>query len=100
MSHEGNDKLIDQIRDEVSDPSDGVIYEVTIASERIEVLQLIKQILRTAPTLLVKVASPDDIALNETLKIFAGNFEREYEIGPVIKRQLTTSELLEEKSNE
>ena len=80
MSHEGNDKIIDQIRDEVSDPSDGVIYEVTIASERIEVLQLIKQILRTAPTLL---------NLHKR--------EHEYEIGPVIKRQLTTSELLEEK---
>ena len=97
MSHEGNDKLIDQIRDEISDPPNDVTYEVTITSEQIEVLQLIKQILRTAPTLLVKVASPDDIALNETLKIFAGNFEHEYEIGPVIKKQVTTSELLEEK---
>ena len=77
MSHEGNDKIIDQLIDEMN--SD-VIYEVTITSERIEVLQLIKQILRTTPTLL---------NLHKR--------EHEYEIGPVIEKQVTVSELLEEK---
>ena len=76
MSHEGNDKIIDQLIDEMN--SD-VIYEVTLTSEHKEVLEhwllLIKQ----------------------NLKQYGWKHNAQLSIGPVIEKQVTTSELLEEK---
>ena len=76
MSHEGNDKIIDQLIDEMN--SD-VIYEVTLTSEHKEVLEhwllLIKQ----------------------NLELSGWEYNAQLSIGPVIEKQVTTSELLEEK---
>ena len=74
MSHEGNDKIIDQLIDEMN--SD-VIYEVTLTSEHKEVLEhwllLIKQ--------------------NLELSGWKDNAKKQFSIGPVIEKQVTVSEL-------
>ena len=74
MSHEGNDKIIDQLIDEIN--SD-VIYQVTLTSEHKEVLEhwllLIKQ--------------------NLELSGWKDNAEKQFSIGPVIEKQVTVSEL-------
>ena len=72
MSHEGNDKIIDQLIDEIN--SD-VIYEVTLTSEHKEVLEhwllLIKQ----------------------NLEQYGWKYNAQLSIGPVIEKQVTVSEL-------
>ena len=85
MSHEGNDKIIDQLIDEMN--SD-VIYEVTLTSEHKEVLEhwllLIKQNLK-------QYGWKDNAVKHIKDRPHA------LSIGPVIEKQVTISELLEEK---
>ena len=77
MSHKGNDELVDQIIDELPDHWSDVIYEVTITSETLETLNVIRQILASLPILMVEV-TPED-------------FEYKYVMGPIKERQITTS---------
>jgi len=83
VSHKGNDELVDQIIDELPDDWSDVIYEVTITSETLETLNVIRQILASLPILMVEVTP--------------GDFEYKYVMGPIKERQITTSKLLEEK---